>query len=403
MMYLILRTIQDLKPHTNPNYAREFADEMMAVDRLNWTSEGVFGGAYNKVIRWSFEKQGEYQTPPVTITDPRFGTIVSPGDPPDEDVYIDDGRQGEYEYQNNHWNTTSIWNRRKPDGVDVHQNPVLGITNFAYVKIKNRGTATANGVVVRGFHCKPTAGLLWPTDLQPFTTPEIGVGTINGNNSEEKIVEPFKWTPIINAHGHDCMLMIVSSDQDRSNVDNITSSEVMPEWRLVPNDNNIGQRNVQVVSAANTRALRLAFDGISFWVGNPNPSVSNMKLDVRVPKVLAAKGWKLTFKGIGGNAFELRSGRQKEIGLVLEPGEDFSANEIEASADKDIVVFALADDNLVGGMTYRLDPTMPSTEDAGMLEEIGSTDELLKSLRLSAEKIKRVKVRRLSLDIEFDE
>ncbi|MDJ0716814.1 MAG: hypothetical protein QNJ54_21795 [Prochloraceae cyanobacterium] len=403
MMYLILRTIQNLTPASNPRYAREFAEELMAVDRLDWTSEGVVGGAYNKVIRWSFEKQGEYQTPLVTRNDPRFGTIVSPGNPPDEDVYIDDGREGEYEYQHIHWNTTTIWNRHNPDGLEVHQNPIQGTTNYAYVKIRNRGTKTANGVMVRGFHCKPTAGILWPTDLQPFLTPEITVGTINGNNTEEKIVGPFKWIPIINAHGHDSMMMMVSSERDRSNVDNLTSTEVIPEWRLVPNDNNIAQRNVQVVSGANVEALKKAFDGISFWVGNPNNTISKMKLDTRLPKVLTAKGWKLSFGGLGETPFALRPGRQKEIDLVLEPGEDFSASEVEASGDKDIVVFALADDNFVGGITYRLDPTLGGGETATVLESLGSTRDLLKNLTASAGNVKSVKVRRVILDIEFDE
>ena len=38
-----------------------------------------------------------------------------------------------------------------------------------------------------------------------------------------------------------------SAAGDPSNVDNFTASETIPEWRLVPNDNNIGQRNVTVL------------------------------------------------------------------------------------------------------------------------------------------------------------
>ena len=89
----------------------------MATDALNWTSEGVFGGAYHKVIRWAFEKQGEYQTPLVTNGSAADGTITAAGDPPDVDVYIDDGRAGEYPFQHVHWHTTTIWNRRAADGM----------------------------------------------------------------------------------------------------------------------------------------------------------------------------------------------------------------------------------------------------------------------------------------------
>jgi zinc metalloprotease ZmpB len=36
------------------------------------------------------------------------------------------------------------------------------------------------------------------------------------------------------------MLMIVSATGDPRNVDTFTAGDVIPEWRLVPNDNNVG-------------------------------------------------------------------------------------------------------------------------------------------------------------------
>jgi len=69
------------------------------------------------------------------------------------------------------------------------------------------------------------------------------VGTLAGSNAEEKIVGPFEWTPSINSNGYDNMLMIVSSDGDLSNADYFTSAKNIEDWRLVPNDNNIGQKN----------------------------------------------------------------------------------------------------------------------------------------------------------------
>ncbi|HEY0060649.1 MAG TPA: hypothetical protein VGC21_00935 [Telluria sp.] len=167
-MYLIMRAIGDLTPATNPQYARDFAAALMATDALNWTSEGVYGGAYNKVIRWAFEKQGEYQSPLVTNGSAADGTITSAGKPPAVDVYINDGRAGEYPFQPVHWQTTTMWNRRAADGIDAHQEPQLGATNYAYVKIRNRGTQQAHNVKVRGFHTKPGAGLNWPADFAAF-------------------------------------------------------------------------------------------------------------------------------------------------------------------------------------------------------------------------------------------
>ena len=46
----------------------------------------------------------------------------------------------------------------------MHQEPIVGQTNFAYVRIKNRGTQAATNVVVKGFHALPGVGLVYPTD-----------------------------------------------------------------------------------------------------------------------------------------------------------------------------------------------------------------------------------------------
>lgn len=357
MMYLILRAIQNLTPATNPNYARDFAAELMAVDALNWTSEGIYGGAYHKVIRWAFERQGEYQSPLIVNGGPGDGTIVSAGKPPDVDVYIDDGRGGEYPYQAVHWHTTTIWNRRMADGAVGHQHPALNETNFAYVKVKNRGTQQATDVVVRAYHTKAGAGLNWPADFEALATAQIDVGTVEGNNAEEKIVGPFEWTPTINAYGHDCMLMVVSAAGDPSNVDNFTAGETIPEWRLVPNDNNIGQRNVAPVPGGGGESgLVAGLDRVGFLVGNPNPRRARITIDVTLPELLRERGWRIELEGVPGKGFDLDPGAKREIILRVHPGADFAARDVEASADRDVHIAVLADDNVIGGMTYRLDP-----------------------------------------------
>lgn len=357
-MYLIMRAIGDLTPATNPQYARNFAAALMATDALNWTSEGVFGGAYHKVIRWAFENQGEYQTPLVTNGSAADGTIVAPGNPPDVDVYIDDGRAGEYAFQHVHWHTTTIWNRRAADGIDAHQEPELGSTNYAYAKIKNRGTQQAQNVVVYGYHTRPGAGLNWPADFEAFATASINAGTLNANNSEEKIVGPFEWMPNVNAYGHDCMLMVVKADGDASNVDNFTAGETIPEWRLVPNDNNVGQRNVSPVpGGGGEQGLMAGLNGVSFFAGNPNPRRGKMTFNVALPSLLTRLGWRLDLVG-AGDGFTLASGAKREVFIRLYPGKPFTRDAVEATKDRDIRIDVLANDNLVGGMTYRLDPDL---------------------------------------------
>ena len=228
MAYLMLRAVGTLTQISNPSSPDLFLDALLVADADDWISEGIFGGAYGKVLTWSFEKQN-----------------LNDGAPPNVDVYIDDGRAGEYQFQAVHWENMSVWNRLMADGLEGHQEPTVG-TNYAYVKIKNRGTSVANDVVVKAFHCNPSAGLVWPDDLQSMTTSELSAGTLQPDNTEEKIIGPFEWTPNENAIGHDSMLMIVSASGDPSNVNNLTAGGEIEDWRLVPNDNNIGLRNVKL-------------------------------------------------------------------------------------------------------------------------------------------------------------
>ena len=61
--YLIFRAVGMLTPAANAPNAIDFANALMLADAGEWTSEGLAGGAYHKVIRWAFEKQGLYQPP----------------------------------------------------------------------------------------------------------------------------------------------------------------------------------------------------------------------------------------------------------------------------------------------------------------------------------------------------
>ncbi|MEX0317550.1 MAG: choice-of-anchor D domain-containing protein [Ruegeria sp.] len=228
MSYLLLRAVGTLSPVSNPNSPGPYLDALLTADEGDWTTEGLFGGAYGKVLTWSFEQQD-----------------LNGGVPPLVDVYIDDGRAGEYEFLDDFADSPAIWNRRAPDGLEGHQEPSLG-TNYAYVKVKNRGTSQANSTVVRGFHSMPLAGRVWPDDLQPMVTPELAAGTVQPNDAEEIIVGPFEWVPNPNAEGHDSMMMIVSAEGDPSNADKFTGVKEIEDWRLVPNDNNIAVKDVRL-------------------------------------------------------------------------------------------------------------------------------------------------------------
>lgn len=399
--YLILRTIGSLTPGTNPPSADLWSEQMQVIDLANWTSEGLSGGAYNKVIRWAFEKQGSYQ--PAGAPTP----VTTPGAPPEVDVYIDDGRGGEYPFQAVHWHNMSMWNRTSPDGLPGHQDAVEGVTNYLYGKVKNRGTAAAANVTVRCYHTLPGAGLTWPTDFTEMgpvggrITPSVGP-----NSTEEVTVGPFEWVPNVNAFGHDCTLMIASAAGDASNVDHFTAGETVAEWRLVPNDNNIGQRNVALVPGAPERLVAVLNRAV-FFARNSFNRPADMELRAELPEVLSRKGWRLTFAELDNNRFRLREGERRSVQLRLVAGEAFTADELRRAEDRDVRVMLSGNGITLGGMTYRLDPDREDLREEGPTTRDGSrdaADRLLDSLNVGGgRRVKQVQVKKISLEIELDQ
>ena len=347
--YLILHAIGQLNEDHPPEHAADFAFELMCADDDDWTTKGHAGGAYSKVIRWAFERQGLYQ-----IAGPAT-SVTAPGAPPQIDVYIDDGRKGEYQYQANYWNCQAIWNRLANDGGTAHQDPVVGTTNFAFVKIKNRGRVAATHVKVKAFHCNPSAGLVYPDDWQPMSTAELPAPDVPANPSAEIIVGPFEWEPT--QVGHECMFMVVSAPGDRSNVEKLSPGVSIPEWRLVPHDNNIGQRNVSPVAATSPRRLQATFEGRRIYVKNPHDERARMVVKATLPPVLAELDWQIEYASPGGSAFSLEARTGRDVVLKLKAGRNFSIEDLKRAGDRAIHVQVYADGILVGGTSYTLDAT----------------------------------------------
>ena len=401
-VYLILKGISTLSQISSPTTADGWVTALQTADKDDWVSENITGGAYAKVIRWAFEKQGLFQP----------GGAATPnnneGVPPVVDVYIDDGRGGEYQYQPDWWDNTNIWNRTAADGGTTHQDPIIGQTNYAYVKIKNRGSQTATGVVVKGFHANPSAGLRFPSDWLTMTTAQLAAPNVAANNAAEITVGPFQWVPF---HlGHECMIMIVSASGDASNVDNIKPGDLIPDWRLVPNDNNIGQRNVAPVSGGGTSGLTAEFDGLDFELKNPMNAVAAMEVRALLPPLLAERGWKLEFTNRGGAAFPLQPGESRTVVMRLVPGAPFEALDVEKAAEKTIRVVGYAGGIRVGGLSYLLDPTLkhprpkrPPRRQRGDRNECGRTAEALIDCLDLPEDVSRVRIRKITVDIEFDD
>jgi len=360
--YLILRTVGSLTQATSPTDAAHYASALIGADLGNWTTEDQVGGAYWKVIRWAFEKQGLYQPAGTPTPNNKIGS------PPPVDVYIDDGRDGEYQYVpsggyfglQRFWETTEIWNRLEADGHTEHQTPVIGRVNHAYVRIRKRGLNPAGGVVVHGYHCRPTAGLVWPDDLHPMRTASL---TIPGSipSGGQRVVGPFEWRP--EHAGHECMFMSVNASGDRANTDPATflpaAAGPSPFWRLVPCDNNLGLRGVIPVPGGGGRhALVEAFHGRTFWASNPFARTGKVEVRATLPGFLQTRGWALHLDNPGGSSFSLGPRGTREIRLRMIGGQSFTKAEVVAAGRVAIELVVLVDGLVVGGLTYVVDPDL---------------------------------------------
>lgn len=211
------------------NTPEDFCQALQDADIDKRFFDGYSGATVHKVIRWSFELQDLYS-----------------GDPPDVDVYLDDGRGGEYEYPVEEPGSSDIWNRHSDDGGLINQNPEAGETNYLYVRVRNRGTLAADAVTVEAFQPTGNDGLLWPDDWEPLTTPSLNLAAPipSGGNA---VAGPFEWVPAKECGNR--VLVSCSADGDDSNISRLFGGVLTR--RLATFDNNIALGNIESPCACN--------------------------------------------------------------------------------------------------------------------------------------------------------
>jgi hypothetical protein len=435
LVYLVIKAIGTLTTTTRD--PRVFVTALMNADVTTASFEGHPGGCLHKVIRWSFEKQGLFQAAAV----PGGGPVTREGDPPNVDVYVDDGRHGEYPYRLAFWENQDVWVRRKPDGGTTHQTPIVGKPCYFYVRVKNRGLQPATNVVVRGFHCNPGTGLAWPDHWAPMDTPSVAAAAPLPPGGSA-VIGPLRWTP--ETVGHECLLAIVSADGDPAN--DTTVSGPVAHSRFVPFDNNVAQRNVTTIRVIDWKKLREALKKRVFRVVNPFPKMVEVELRPVLPKVLKEEGVEVVFQNPGSGRFHLGpyasrkivmsgSGRTPIVPSRAQGAERTKPGILESEVtlgdgagglDDGVVKFrvdTLIDGQLMGGMTYLLTPEKgrpslggeresasvearreESRAPSGDAAAAGRVDvAALKATIASQPGVKGVRVRQVCLDVDLEE
>lgn len=192
-------------------------------------------------------------------------------------------------------------------------------------------------------------------------------------------------------------------------------------WRLVPQDNNIGQRNVAPVPGGGTSGLTDEFRGWSFEVKNPLTTAATIQIEATLPALLVQRDWKLDFTNRGGKAFKLEPGQSLEVVMRLNRGAEFTPADVAKAEQKTIQVAARANGILIGGMSYELDPKLVHPNRPGAHGEPGHdhdghargshgevvidtiAETLLRKLLARKQRVRDVEVRKVILEIEMED
>ena len=145
-----------------------------------------------------------------------------------------------------------------------------------------------------------------------------------------------------------------SATGDPSNIHNFSVGNSVPDWRLVPHDNNIALRSVFPVTGSDAGQLVKDFSGISFQVKNPFNKSALMSVKAFLPSFLVKRGWKISFGKAGAATFMLEPGVAQDVDIKLRAGRHFSAADVANEKHPGIEIIARADGIVVGGISFPL-------------------------------------------------
>ena len=92
---------------------------------------------------------------------------------------------------------------------------------------------------------------------------------------------------------------------------------------------------------------------------NPSEKTARYEVKAELPKLLAERGWKAVLDQRESTlSFGLGPGVSRNVVVELKPGGEFTADEVKQARGAKIRISVFADGNVIGGMTYELDPAL---------------------------------------------
>jgi|GEM_PF-382476 len=211
-----------------------FAAQVVAFPAWTPPATGSYTFEFASLLPGDGDPSNDQETCVVTVTDVAFYDAYTKDNPTDYGAVP----------TSQWWQSPDILVRNQDDNIRRHQDPILGQTNTAYVQVHNIGNATLSDGYVNVYWHAPSAAIICGSWTLINPTP-IPVGTLGpGQSTWVKTT----WVPPV--AGHTCLFSRFWSSQDP------VTHECDVPW-----DNNIAQRNVEVVELGGGGLRALAQTG----------------------------------------------------------------------------------------------------------------------------------------------
>jgi len=301
------------------------------------------GGGYfivrNSWHPWGYESTwGEsYGTIPYAYLQEHCYAALSADRFTQADIYIRDNEadQGQVPSKAAYWNSPDIWLRNAPDAGETHQNPIPGQPNFLYLRVHNRGQATAYNVKAHLYTCA-LSPCIWPRNwelLHTLDVPLVQPGTM--------LIGPMEWQPQDDMLY--CYLVRLESNDD----------PIQHDWS-VQWDNNIAQKNVALMDLApgEEGMLRFVMHGIWGRLSRLTLDVDRMALPAGTDLEVETASRRFP-TGLRPEGATLEQGRQRTSAHITAAEASLENLEVRSSEEGKVTVKIRLSENAVLGSQYK--------------------------------------------------